>query len=189
MRISIWITFGVLLFSNRSNAQLVQLSGIVTDETTMLPVAYTRVGIYGEERAVQAGANGFFSIVANKLDTVEFSALGYKSKYFVVPDTGINTIVSIAVFLRNDTITLDKVTIYPWPSKEEFRDAFLAYQEQQRYVMQPIPGIKGPTEIDTVPKAPNPIMNPISFIYDEVVKPIQWNSKKRDKAKELPQWE
>ena len=54
--------------------------------------------------------------------------------------------------------------------------------------MGPIPGIKRPDQIDTVPKAPTLIKNPISFIYEEVVKPIQWSKKKKHMVDELPVW-
>jgi hypothetical protein len=49
-------------------------------------------------------------------------------------------------------------------------------------------GIKSPSQIDTVPKAPSPIMNPISFFYEEVVKPIQWSKKKKNMVDKLPEW-
>jgi hypothetical protein len=64
----------------------------------------------------------------------------------------------------------------------------LAYKAIQEYTMGPIPGIKRPDQIDTVPKAPTLIKNPISFIYEEVVKPIQWSKKKKHMVDELPVW-
>ena len=167
---------------------LIQLSGIITDEQTNIPVSYATVLVENEFRGVNASMDGFFSIVVAKRDTIQFSALGYKPKYYVVPDTGSDNIASIAVFLKKDTITLDLVEIYPWPSPEDFRDAFLAYQENRQYTVARIPGLKTPGEIDTVPKPPSPIMNPISFFYEEVIKPIQWQKRKRNMPAQLPEW-
>jgi hypothetical protein len=126
--------------------------------------------------------------VVKPSDTLQFSALGFKPKTYVVPDSLPDELVSIAVSLMRDTLELDPFIVYPWPSQEDFREAFLAYQETQPYVMQPIPGIRGKEFIDTVPKPPSPIKNPISFLYEEVVKPIQWRKPKRDMVDELPEW-
>lgn len=166
----------------------IQLSGIITNAQTTRPVAYATVTVPSGERGVYASAEGFFTIVVEPRDTLQFSALGYKPKLFVVPDSVPDPLVSIAVALTRDTLTLDPFVIYPWPSPEEFREAFLAYKEVQQYTMQPIPGIRSKADIDTIPKPPSPIWNPISFIYEEVVKPIQWKKPKRDKVDELPEW-
>lgn len=175
-------------FTASAQNNLIQLSGIITDERSNLPVSYATVIVESEYRGVNATMEGFFSIVVARNDTIQFSALGYKPKYYVVPDTGSDNIASIAVFLKKDTITLDVVEIYPWPSPEDFRDAFLAYQENRQYTVGPIPGLKSPGEIDTVPKPPSPIMNPISFFYEEVIKPIQWQKRKRNMPAQLPEW-
>ena len=168
---------------------LIQLSGIISDETTKFPVPYAVVVIPGTPWGTNSSDEGFFSIVVEKSDTVKFMALGYKSKYYIVPDTGSDDIASIAVFLRQDTLVLDSVEIYPWPSPENFREAFLAYQENVQYVMAPIPGIKGISQIDTIPAAPTLIKNPISFLYEEIVKPIEWKKRKRNMPDKLPEWE
>jgi hypothetical protein len=82
---------------------------------------------------------------------------------------------------------LETVTIYPWPTREEFDEAFLAYNEVRQFQIGPLPGIKSPDLIDTIPKAPT-IFQPISLLYEEVIKPIQWNTKKRKRVNELPEW-
>ena len=173
----------------QAQQELIQLSGIVTDAETMFPLSYATVSVPNEMRGVNASVEGFFSIVVKRSDTLQFSAIGYKPKLYVVPDSGTDVIESIAVKLESDTLTLEQFVIYPWPSKEDFREAFLAYQETQQYVVGPLPGLRRPWEIDTVPQAPSPIMNPISFFYDEVVKPIQWKKKKRSMEDKLPEWE
>lgn len=178
----------ITVYGNAQQPDIIQLSGIVTSQQTMFPIAYATVSVPSAFREVNATADGFFSIVVKRSDTLQFSAIGYKPKFYVVPDTGDDKIESIAVLLAIDTLTLDPFVIYPWPSPEDFREAFLAYQEVQQYQMGPILGIKSPTEIDTVPKAPSPIMNPISFFYEEVVKPIQWSKKKKNMVDKLPEW-
>jgi hypothetical protein len=113
--------------------------------------------------------------------------VGFQSRTYVVPDTITDMITSIGVFLSRDTMLLDVVEVYPWPSRDDFRDAFLALQlADPMLTMGPIPGIK--TVVDTVPKAPT-IFNPITLFYEEVIQPIEWSRKKRNKVKELPKWE
>lgn len=166
----------------------IQLSGIITDNQSGMATPYASVTVPSEMRGVSASEIGFFTIVVKPSDTLQFSALGYKPKTYVVPDSVTNDLVSIAVSLSRDTLELDPFVVYPWPSPEDFREAFLAYQEVQPYQMQPIPGIRGKEFIDTVPKPPSPIKNPISFLYEEVVKPIQWRKPKRDMVDDLPEW-
>ncbi len=187
--LSVLFLFFVFL-NNILSAQenLVQLSGIISDESTKYPVSYALVIIPGTPWGANATVEGFFSIVVGRTDTVKFMALGYKPKYYIVPDSGVDEIESIAVFLNQDTLTLDPVEIYPWPSPEDFRDAFLAYQENQQYIISRIPGTKFASEIDTIPKALSPILNPISFLYEEIVKPIEWKRRKRSMPDKLPEW-
>ncbi len=165
-----------------------QLSGIVINQHTKYSIGYASVTVPADKRGANATEEGFFTIVVAPNDTLQFSAVGYKPKLYVVPDTLQDQLISIAVELTRDTLTLDAFVVYPWPSREEFREAFLAYKDVQPYTIGPIPGIRSKADIDTVPKPPSPIKNPISFLYEEVVKPIQWKRPKRDRVDELPEW-
>lgn len=169
--------------------QYIQLSGIVFNQETRAVISYANVTIPAAKRGTSAGLDGFFTLVVEQGDTLQFTASGYTPKWYVVPDSGMDQLTSIAVFMTRDTLYLDPYVIYPWPSREDFREAFLAYKEVPQYTMQPIPGIRSKAEIDTVPKPPSPLWNPISFFYEEVVKPIQWKRPKPHKVGELPKWE
>lgn len=191
LRIAV-LMFMVVFQGKRAQAQqdgLIQLSGIILNQQTRELIPYASVTIPADKRGTTASADGFFTIVVGMGDSLQFSALGYKPKMYVVPDSGMDALSSIAVQLTRDTLTLDPFVVYPWPSPEDFREAFLAYKEVQQYTMGPIPGIRSKAEIDTVPKPPSPIWNPISFFYEEVVKPIQWKRPKPHKVSELPTWE
>ena len=130
----------------QANAQdsLTQLSGIIADEATDFPVAYSAVEVVGTRRGTLSNEHGFFSIVVGAYDTIKFSSVGYKSKYYIVPDSIFRPITSIGIYLKQDTLLFNTVEIYPWPSPEEFRQAFLAVKvQEERYRVYPIPGIKG----------------------------------------------
>ena len=68
---------------------------------------------------------GFFSFVAKMKDTIEFSALGFKKALFIIPDTLTDHRCSMIQILKQDTILLKEVMIFPWPTKEQFKEAFL----------------------------------------------------------------
>lgn len=174
-------------FQGWAQSNLIQLSGLVAEERTGFPLSFATVQVMGSYRGTIASANGFFSIVVAPNDSLLFSTVGYQSRVFVVPDTLNDMIASVGVFLSIDTMMLDVVEVYPWPSREDFRDAFLALQlSETEFKMRPIPGIK--TVVDTIPQAPT-IFNPITLIYEEIFKPLEWKRVKRDKPAELPDWE
>jgi hypothetical protein len=76
-------------------------------------------------RGVIADYRGYFSFATYVLDTIEFSAVGYKRSRFVIPDTITSQHFSIIKTLKSDTIYLREAVIYPWPSKEQFKQAFM----------------------------------------------------------------
>jgi len=76
-------------------------------------------------RGTVSDFSGYFSFVAKKRDTVEFSAVGYKTGRFIIPDTINNNRYSMIRVMSADTIYLSETVIYPWPTKEQFKEAFL----------------------------------------------------------------
>ena len=70
-------------------------------------------------------ANGFFSIPALPGDTVRVSSLGYIAQSFAVPMDLVLPRMNVVQPLGRDTISLEEAFIYPWPSRERFRDEFL----------------------------------------------------------------
>jgi len=58
-------------------------------------------------------------------DTLRFTSIGFDPVYYVVPDTLTETRYSVIQILTRDTIYLPETVIYPWPTREQFRHAFL----------------------------------------------------------------
>ena len=134
--LKIWVAvcFGLIGILASVDAQekeqrnLLQLTGLVLDgsEEELLPVPLATVAVKSTSRGVYADYDGFFSIVVEKGDTVVFSAIGYKTVEFPVPDTLHENRYSIVQLMTRDTINLPEAVIFPWPSKEHFRLEFLA---------------------------------------------------------------
>jgi hypothetical protein len=111
--------------NNKASEGLLQLSGVVVSGDSLSPVPFSSVLIKNSNRGTMADYYGFFSLVVRLGDTLEFSSVGYRQVEFVVPDTLGSKRYSMIQLLQKDTIVLAEQLIYPWPSKEQFKEAFL----------------------------------------------------------------
>ena len=67
--------------------------------------------------------------------------------------------------MYKDSIILDEVQIFPYPSYQEFKAAFIALDKQSERVQ--INGVKTYVDKIKTPYKPS-ILNPASFIYDRL---------------------
>lgn len=104
---------------------LVQFSGVVVTADSLRPVPFANISVVKTGRGTTSDYWGFFSLVVHKNDLVSFSAVGYKSGLFRIPDSLTQNRYSLIQVMSSDTIMLTETVIYPWPSKEQFRHAFL----------------------------------------------------------------
>ncbi len=117
-------------FSSRTSAQqtdhLVQFSGVIMTSDSLRAIPFANIIIKNVGRGTISNYEGFFSFVAKKGDTIGFSAIGYKDKQYVIPpDLGVEK-YSIIQLMTRDTVHLPETVIYPWPTPEQFREAFLS---------------------------------------------------------------
>lgn len=127
------LLFAFLLIIHGLSAQkryegLVQFSGIVVTGDSLRPVPFVSIVIKNSYRGTISDYNGFFSFVAQMRDTIEFSAIGFKKGQFIIPDTLDTDRYSLIKIMSSDTILLQETVIYPWPTKDQFRQAFLNLQ-------------------------------------------------------------
>lgn len=104
---------------------VVQFSGVVVDAKNLDPVSFTNIMIKGTRRGTISDYYGYFSFVALKSDTIQFSAVGYKESDFIIPDTITKSRYSLIHVMDADTILLAPTVIYPWPTEEDFKRAFV----------------------------------------------------------------
>ena len=121
---SFFLVQSVLLFSQEGK-DIVQFSGVVIDGVDLKPIPFTNILIKNTRRGTMSDYYGFFSLVAQKNDTIEFSAIGYKKTSYIIPDSLKEQRYSLIQMLFRDTILLRETVIYPWPTKEQFKQAFL----------------------------------------------------------------
>ncbi|MBL7923020.1 MAG: carboxypeptidase-like regulatory domain-containing protein [Bacteroidia bacterium] len=104
---------------------LIQFSGVVVSADSLQPIPFTNVIIRTAKRGTITDFYGFFSFVAMKGDTIDFQYVGYKTSSYVIPDSLKDNHYSIIQVLMRDTINLREAVVYPWPSRDEFKRAFL----------------------------------------------------------------
>lgn len=104
---------------------LIQFSGVVVSADSLQPIPFTNVIIRNARRGTVTDFYGFFSFVAMKGDTLDFQYVGFKTNSFIIPDSLIEQHYSIIQVLVRDTINLKEAVVYPWPTKDEFKRAFV----------------------------------------------------------------
>lgn len=105
--------------------KVLQFSGIVVTEDSLEAVPYTNVYVANKALGTTTDMFGYFSFVASPGDSIIFSAIGYKRNSFVVPESFTEDRYTLIHVLNSDTILLNETVVYPWPSKEQFKQAFL----------------------------------------------------------------
>ncbi|MFM7466855.1 MAG: hypothetical protein ACKO2O_03015 [Crocinitomicaceae bacterium] len=108
--------------------RLIQLSGVAVSDGSLDPVPFITVYDRTLGRGVLADSYGFFSLVTYPGDSIIFNAFGYKPSTYIVPDTLSENRYSIIHLMEIDTINLPEITLYPWPTKEQF-DAYIINME------------------------------------------------------------
>ena len=123
--------FGLLFFTFSlssafaQNNDLIQFSGVIVEIDSLRPIPFTRVLIKNSGRGTIADYSGYFSFVAQKKDTIIFSAIGYRRAEYVIPDTLSGNKYSLIQTLTVDSIILATVVIYPYPTPEDFKRVFM----------------------------------------------------------------
>lgn len=112
-------------YSFSQDRDLIQFSGVVVEADSLKPVPFTKIMIKNSNRGTLADFYGYFSFVAQIKDTIVFSAMGYKKSQYVIPDSLTGNKYSLIQLLQQDTILLKETVIYPWPTKEQFKEVFL----------------------------------------------------------------
>jgi hypothetical protein len=108
--------------------ELVQFSGVILTSDSLRAIPLAHIIVVNSRRGTVSDFSGYFSFVAKKRDTVEFSAVGFKTDRFIIPDTINNNRYSMIQLMTADTIFLSETVIYPWPTRQQFKEAFLTLE-------------------------------------------------------------
>lgn len=128
--LAVLVTFSGLnaqtVTAKAQNPALIQFSGVVLDQDSLTPIPFVSILIKGTNRGTICNFQGFFSLIVNAGDELEFHSVSHKLRSYKIADTITQKYYYAIQILTKDTFLLDVVDIYPWPSKEDFKRAFLA---------------------------------------------------------------
>lgn len=103
---------------------VIQINGVTMTADSLRAVPGVIVLVKGKNRGVESTNRGVFSIVAYKGETLQFTALGFRTKEFTIPENIEGQYFSLIQLMVQDTFYLPETIIRPYPSKERFNYAF-----------------------------------------------------------------
>ncbi len=112
----------------QEDRKVVQIGGLIVTGDSAYGVPGVHIYVDGSGRGTTSNEYGFFSFPTLVGDTLTISAVSYKKRTYVVPDNGKDQITAY-IELKQDTIMLPSISIYPWPTEELFKEAFLAMNQ------------------------------------------------------------
>lgn len=129
-----FLLLGLALWAVRpvaAQSDVVQFSGYVLTPDTLMGIPFVNVYIPRSKKGTISREDGYFSFAAEKGDTVRFSCLGFEPDTYVIPADLQSNKYTIIKLLTTDTFYLNETVIYPWPSRETFRMAFLNLEMEE----------------------------------------------------------
>ncbi len=104
---------------------VVQLYGVVMTADSLKGVPAASIVIKGQNRGTISNAEGVFSIVVLKGDSVEFTSIGYKPITVTIPKDLQGNQQSIIQLMVTDTVYLAATIIKPRLTREQFERDFV----------------------------------------------------------------
>ncbi len=118
------IFFSLKAFAQDPYENIIQINGVTMTADSLRAVPDVTVLVKNKNRGVTSSYSGVFSIVVYKGDTLEFSALGFRSKDYVVPADLKGHYFSLIQLMTQDTFYLPETIVRALPTKGQFDYAF-----------------------------------------------------------------
>lgn len=103
----------------------IQFSGVVLTSDSIVPIPFVNVSIKGKPYGDYSNFQGYYSFVAEKGDTVQFSHVEYANTYFVIPDSLHEFKYHVIQVMTRDTVYLPGTVITPIPARSTFDFIFV----------------------------------------------------------------
>lgn len=136
MKTGLYIALALILATGAAKAQtntakegnknLIQFSGVVLDQDSLTPIPFVSIIIKGTNRGFLTNFNGFFSLILQAGDELEFHSVSHRNRSYKIADTLRQKYYYAIQVLTKDTVQLDNIDVYPWPGRDDFKRAFLA---------------------------------------------------------------
>ncbi len=110
--------------ADKTKEKAIQFAGVVKNEQEK-KLPYVHIVNINTANGTISDMNGIFSLVVHPGDTIWFSSVGFKRQKISIPDTLNAAFYSSDVKMVKDTVTIEQITVYPWGTYTEFKEAFL----------------------------------------------------------------
>ncbi len=105
--------------------KVIQFSGLVVTGDSSYGVPGVHIYVPEAGRGTTTNDVGFFTMPALVGDSILISAVSFKRRFYIVPEIEGDHMTAY-IYLVQDTIKLPELQVYPWPTEELFKEAFLA---------------------------------------------------------------
>jgi hypothetical protein len=105
--------------------QIIQFSGVVLRPDSTGGVLGVHVYVPKAGRGTTTNQFGYFSMPTLAGDSVVISAVGFQKQHFIVPSNQ-GDAITVIIPLKEDTILLPEIEIFPYPTEELLKEAILA---------------------------------------------------------------
>lgn len=124
------VFFIILVISNllsysQVNNNIIQITGAIIEADSLQAMPFVHVTVKNKSVGTISNYDGLFSLVAQNGDTIQFSSVGFHLNQFIIPDSLNHNSYSIVHIMLKDTMLLNEFTIFPWPTREQFKYAFM----------------------------------------------------------------
>lgn len=123
--ILVFLTSGQEAFAQGGELQIIQFSGVVLRPDSTGGVLGVHVYVPKAGRGTTTNQFGYFSMPTLAGDSVVISAVGYQKQHFIVPRNQ-GDAITVIIPLKEDTILLPEIEVFPYPTEELLKEAILA---------------------------------------------------------------
>ena len=110
---------------SQGTQNVMQLTGLIVGGDSLYGIPGVHIYVPKAGRGTSTNYYGYFSLPTQVGDSVVISAIGYKSKDFIISYNDKKSI-SLIIELKEDTTVLPLLEIFPYPTEELFKQAFLS---------------------------------------------------------------
>ncbi len=108
--------------------ELIQFTGLLITPDSLQAVNDVNIRIAGTMQGTISNDQGYFAIVAKRLDTLVFTAVGYRTVRYVVPFELTGQKYTMIQPMSQDTLFLPEAIVKPYISRELFQHYFVTME-------------------------------------------------------------
>lgn len=105
--------------------RIIQFSGVVVQPDSSGGVPGVHIYVPKAGRGTTSNQFGYFSMPTLAGDSVVISSVGYQKQHFIIPDDQ-GDAITIIIPMKEDTIILPEIEIFPYPTEELLKEAIIA---------------------------------------------------------------